>query len=104
MPNTRTVGDFALGEGEEASFVLNWSPSFRAAPPPLSGQELTQACKQVHSFWTGWAAAFRPADRLGDAVLRSLLTLKALAVASVWVLCDKSGVIGLRMGAQGGKP
>src|SRR3984957_4914903 len=26
----RTVGDFMLREDEEASFVLNWSPSFRA--------------------------------------------------------------------------
>ena len=33
----RTVGDFSVREGEEASFVLNWSPSFRAAPPPFSG-------------------------------------------------------------------
>ena len=53
----RTVGDFTLPEGEEASFVLNWSPSFRAAPPPLAGEELAEARKQVHSFWTGWAAA-----------------------------------------------
>jgi GH15 family glucan-1,4-alpha-glucosidase len=75
----RTVGEFTLREGEEASFVLNWSPSFRAAPPPLSGEQLAEACKQVHSFWTGWAAAFKPADSWGDAVLRSLLTLKALA-------------------------
>jgi GH15 family glucan-1,4-alpha-glucosidase len=75
----RTIGDFTLREGEEASFVLNWSPSFRAALPPLSGEELTEARKQVHSFWTGWAAAFKPADWCGDAVLRSLLTLKALA-------------------------
>ena len=74
-----TVGDFTLREGEEASFVLNWSPSFHAAPPPLSGQELAEARKQVHSFWTGWAAAFKPADHWAEAVLRSLLTLKALA-------------------------
>src|SRR5580698_3185231 len=75
----RTVGDFSVREGEEASFVLNWSPSFRAAPPPFSGEELAEARKQVHSFWTGWATAFKPADHWGDAVLRSLLTLKALA-------------------------
>ena len=75
----RTVGDFTVREGEEASFVLNWSPSFRAAPPPFSGEELAEACKQVNSFWTGWAAAFKPAEHWGDAVLRSLLTLKALA-------------------------
>src|SRR5690242_12745695 len=36
----RTVGDFTLHEGEEASFVLNWTASFRAAPPPLSEQEI----------------------------------------------------------------
>ena len=75
----RTVGDFIVREGEEASFLLNWSPSFRAAPPPLSGEELEEARKQVHSFWTGWAGVFKPADSWGDAVLRSLLTLKALA-------------------------
>jgi GH15 family glucan-1,4-alpha-glucosidase len=75
----RTVGDFTVREGEEASFVLNWSPSFRAPPPPLSQQELAAARKQVNSFWTGWAAAFKPPERWGDAVLRSLLTLKALA-------------------------
>ena len=33
----------------------------------------------MHSFWTGWAGVFKPADSWGDAVLRSLLTLKALA-------------------------
>jgi GH15 family glucan-1,4-alpha-glucosidase len=75
----RTVGDFTVHEGEEASFVLNWSPSFRAAPPPLSGAELAEARKQVHSFWTGWATAFTPPEHWGEAVLRSLLTLKALA-------------------------
>jgi GH15 family glucan-1,4-alpha-glucosidase len=75
----RTVGDFTIREGEEASFVLNWSPSFRAAPPRFSAEELTEARKQVHSFWTGWPAAFELPERWGDAVLRSLLTLKALA-------------------------
>src|SRR6185437_3415542 len=75
----RTVGDFMVREGREASFVLNWSASFRAAPPPLSGEELAAARKQVHSFWTGWAAGFKPPARWGKAVLRSLLTLKALA-------------------------
>jgi len=75
----RTVGDFTLREGEEANFVLNWSASFRTAPAPLSGEELEDARKQVHSFWTGWAAAFKPTDSWGEAVVRSLLTLKALA-------------------------
>ena len=75
----RTIGDFTVREGEGASFVLNWSSSFRAPPPRLSGEELAAARKQVQSFWSGWAAAFKPADSWGDAVLRSLLTLKTLA-------------------------
>ena len=75
----RTVGDFTVREGEEASFVLEWSASFRTAPPPLSAEDLEEARKQVHSFWTGWAAAFKSTDQWGDAVVRSLLTLKALA-------------------------
>ncbi len=75
----RTVGDFTVREGEEASFALNWSASFRAAPPPLSGKELAKAHDDVHSFWTKWAEAFKSSDPWGDAVLRSLLTLKALA-------------------------
>jgi GH15 family glucan-1,4-alpha-glucosidase len=75
----RTVGDFTVGEGEEASFVLNWSRSFRAALPPMTAGELADARKQVDSYWAGWAAAFKPPERWGGAVLRSLLTLKALA-------------------------
>ncbi len=75
----RTVGEFTVREGESVSFVLNWSPSFRAAPPPLLEAELAEATKQVTSFWTGWTAAFKPPERWGDAVLRSLLTLKSLA-------------------------
>ena len=75
----RTIGDFTLREGEEVSFVLNWSASFRAAPPPHSGAEVADALKHVTSFWTGWAAAYKPVEPWGDAVLRSLLTLKALA-------------------------
>jgi GH15 family glucan-1,4-alpha-glucosidase len=75
----RTVGDFILREGEETSFVLNWSPSFRPALPPRSSAELAEARDQVHSSWAGWAAAFQSSDPWGSAVLRSLLTLKALA-------------------------
>jgi GH15 family glucan-1,4-alpha-glucosidase len=75
----RTVGDFTLRQGDEAIFVLNWSPSFRASAPPLSAEEIAEASAQVHSFWTGWAAAFKSTDPWGEAVLRSLLTLKALA-------------------------
>ena len=35
----RTVGEFEVGAGEEVSFVLNWSPSFRAASAAHRGAE-----------------------------------------------------------------
>ena len=45
-----TVGDFTVREGEEASFVLNWSPSYRAAPPPFSGRKLRmRASRSIRS-------------------------------------------------------
>jgi len=71
-----TKGEFEVRSGQEASFVLSWTPSFRAAPARLAGAE---ALKQAESFWAGWSAIFRPTAEWSDAVLRSLLTLKALA-------------------------
>ena len=71
----RTLSDFTIGAGQEASFALNWSPSFRPAPTPLPA---AQALQQVESFWSGWATRCNPGEHRGDAVLRSLLTLKAL--------------------------
>ena len=42
----RTLSDFMIGAGQEASFALNWSPSFRPAPPALSA---AQTLQQVES-------------------------------------------------------
>jgi GH15 family glucan-1,4-alpha-glucosidase len=80
--NMRTVGEFDIAEGAEIGFTLSWTPSYRAAPPRLDPAE---ALAQVDDFWHDWAATFKP---IGDpspdglwsgAILRSLLTLKALA-------------------------
>ena len=72
----RTVGTFAVSAGEEISFTLSWTPSYRPAPPPLL---FADALAEAETFWTGWPAAFKPTGEWSDAVLRSLLTLKALA-------------------------
>ena len=72
----RTIGEFTVGAGQEVSFVLNWSPSYRALPAPLSG---ASALERVESFWSDWAAPFTPPRPWREAVLRSALTLKALA-------------------------
>ena len=71
----RTVGEFEIGAGEEIAFTLSWTPSFRAAPSPLPAAE---ALNQIEAFWLDWTAPFKPTAEWSEAVLRSLLTLKAL--------------------------
>jgi GH15 family glucan-1,4-alpha-glucosidase len=71
----RTVGEFDVRAGEEVTFALAWSPSYRANPPPLEAKE---ALKHVEDLWTQWAAPLRLDGPWADAVRRSLLTLKAL--------------------------
>jgi GH15 family glucan-1,4-alpha-glucosidase len=71
-----TVGEFEVEAGQEVGFVLTWTPSYKADPEPVSA---TKALKEVESFWADWATTFKPAGEWSDAVLRSLLTLKALS-------------------------
>ena len=74
--NMRTVGEFAVEGGQEVGFVLSWTPSYRPAPERL---EAAEALASVAAFWADWAAPFKPMEEWSDAVLRSVLTLKALA-------------------------
>jgi GH15 family glucan-1,4-alpha-glucosidase len=72
----RTVGEFDVKAGEEVGFALSWAPSFRAVPERLQTKD---ALAQIELFWSQWAAVFKPMGEWSAAVLRSLLTLKALA-------------------------
>jgi len=72
----RTLSEFTLKAGQEESFVLTWSPSFHRPPPSIASAD---ALKRVRAFWTDWASTFQASHRANEAVLRSLLTLKALA-------------------------
>jgi GH15 family glucan-1,4-alpha-glucosidase len=72
----RTVGEFEVKAGEEIGFALSWAPSFRAPPEAV---RLAGSLAQVESFWADWAATCKPMEEWSEAVLRSLLTLKALA-------------------------
>ncbi|HLH51768.1 MAG TPA: glycoside hydrolase family 15 protein [Roseiarcus sp.] len=72
----RTLSEFEIGAEDEISFSLNWSQSFR---PPPSQLDAKAALDGAVSLWSQWAASFKPPQEWGDAALRSLLTLKALA-------------------------
>jgi GH15 family glucan-1,4-alpha-glucosidase len=72
----RTVGAFDVSAGEEVSFILSWTPSFRPAPSPIHA---TDALGEVEAFWLEWKVPFKAPAEWSEAVLRSLLTLKCLA-------------------------
>ncbi|WP_053654937.1 glycoside hydrolase family 15 protein [Streptomyces sp. MMG1121] len=84
-PSVRTWGEdygthseFTLAEGERVAFVLTWHPSHEPRPP------LTDPYAALSSSvrdWRRWAARCRYAGPYRDAVVRSLITLKALTYA-----------------------
>ena len=43
----RTLSEFSVGAGQEVSFVLNWSLSFRSPPPPLRRRGNAQASRSL---------------------------------------------------------
>jgi len=72
----RTVGEFDIKAGQEVGFTLSWTPSFRSTPARVKPGEVLA---EVEGLWETWAKGFKAHGEWDDAVLRSLLTLKALA-------------------------
>jgi GH15 family glucan-1,4-alpha-glucosidase len=70
-----TVADFTVAAGERVVFTLTHGPS-HLPPPPAVDAEAALAKTEAH--WTGWSARCAYRGPWHDAVLRSLLTLKAL--------------------------
>ncbi len=60
------------------SFVLNYRASHEPAPPALDAQAALDATERA---WAEWSARSRYDGRWPDAVMRSLITLKALTYA-----------------------
>ena len=76
--NMRTIGEFEVAAGEWVPFVLTYAPSHLPPPDPLGP---TWALEATEGFWTSWSKNCRPAGHCSDAVLRSLITLKACTYA-----------------------
>ena len=70
-----TVGEFTVAAGETVSFVLTYAPSHLPPPAPV---EPAAALADTEAFWGAWAARCTYRGEWRDAVVRSLLTLKAL--------------------------
>ncbi|MEU1454030.1 glycoside hydrolase family 15 protein [Streptomyces avermitilis] len=73
-----THSEFTVGEGEKVAFVLTWHPSHQPRPPLLDPYESLHGSL---AQWREWASQCRYDGPFRDAVVRSLITLKALTYA-----------------------
>jgi GH15 family glucan-1,4-alpha-glucosidase len=67
---------FEIAEGERMTFTASWGRSHLDPPPPL---EVEAAYARTRAFWTDWASRSTYRGEFQNAVMRSLLTLKALS-------------------------
>jgi GH15 family glucan-1,4-alpha-glucosidase len=73
--NFTTVSDFTMTEGQSEMFELTWFPSHEEVPRPLN---VAFAVEETTAWWREWASPCAFVGEWRDAVVRSLLTLKAL--------------------------
>jgi GH15 family glucan-1,4-alpha-glucosidase len=76
--NLTTVAEFTVQEGQRVPFVLSWHLSHHAAPPRVEAEE---AIERTEQWWRDWASRCTYQGEWRDAVMRSLVTLKALTYA-----------------------
>jgi GH15 family glucan-1,4-alpha-glucosidase len=74
----RTYSEFTVAEGESVAFVLTWHPSHESRPSLVDPWE---ALRTSVEDWQEWAARCRYEGPHRNAVVRSLITLKALTYA-----------------------
>ncbi|AGP58820.1 glycoside hydrolase family 15 protein [Streptomyces rapamycinicus] len=84
-PEVRTYGEdfstrseFTVSAGDRVAFVLTWHPSHEPRPRLIDPYHSLRASLED---WHGWAARCRYEGPYRDAVMRSLITLKALTYA-----------------------
>ncbi|MEV7072340.1 glycoside hydrolase family 15 protein [Streptomyces sp. NPDC093990] len=73
-----TVLDFTVHAGRRLALTLVWAPSHLPGPPAPLAVPAETALKETCDFWRCWAGRCRYRGPWRDAVLRSLITLKAL--------------------------
>ncbi len=76
--NFTTKGEFTVSEGEEVDFILLWHPS-HAPVEELRG--CGDVLSKTEEWWQEWSGRCTYQGPYKEAVLRSLITLKALTYA-----------------------
>jgi GH15 family glucan-1,4-alpha-glucosidase len=73
--NFKTLANFSVVEGQKVAFDLTWYPSNRDEPAALN---VCQAMQDTENWWKKWSDRCCYQGQWHEAVLRSLITLKAL--------------------------
>ena len=73
--NLRTIAEFDVDAGQRVPFVLTYGPSYK---PPPHAVDPEQALVDTERFWRSWSSRCNYAGDWSEAVLRSLVTVKAL--------------------------
>jgi GH15 family glucan-1,4-alpha-glucosidase len=73
--NFKTVATFTISEGQKIPFDLTWYPSQHDEPAPVN---VDTAIQDTENWWREWSDRCSYQGQWRDAVLRSLITLKAL--------------------------
>jgi GH15 family glucan-1,4-alpha-glucosidase len=73
-----TYADFTVAPGDRIAFTISWEPSHKR-PPALPEPE--QALEATEEFWHDWVEQCTYHGPYREAVVRSLITLKALTYA-----------------------
>jgi GH15 family glucan-1,4-alpha-glucosidase len=73
-----SYGDFTVEAGQRQAFVLTWNPSYEHRPRQV---DPFAALAETERFWRTWSDRCTYDGPYREAVMRSLLTLKALTFA-----------------------
>ena len=73
--NLQTFSEFTINKGETATFVLTYGPSYEDLSEKIDAE---QALRETVSYWQDWTARANLIGEYGEAIERSLITLKAL--------------------------
>ncbi len=73
--NMRTVAEFVVAAGERLPFVLDYQPSHEEPRPRIDAEA---SLAETERLWREWSSRCKAPQRWRPAVVRSLITLKAL--------------------------
>jgi GH15 family glucan-1,4-alpha-glucosidase len=73
--NLKTFGEFTVKKGQRIEFDLTWFPSHLKEP---ARRNVEREIQRTEKWWKEWSSRCTHRGKWQDAVLRSLITLKAL--------------------------